>query len=384
MTIANTCKEYIMRKLVTKRVVDKLIPIEGADRIELAMIDGWSCIVKKGEFSVGDAGVYFEIDSFLPSTDTRFSFLGDNKVKEFGARKGWRIRTMKMRGVISQGLLLPVAMFSDIDIDVDDMAEQLLVVKWERSEATERNGVKTGNSAGKFPSFLPKTDQPRLQNAMHYFNAYSHHTFEETKKLDGSSCTMYKILKPKTLWQRFLEFFSIDDRTEHFGVCSRNLEIKSTDTYETTFQNSGVTSTYAQSDFWYVARKYTIINNLPAGFAVQGELIGPKIQSNHEKVVDKEFYVFDVYDIGQQEYLLPADRALFMAEYLPGVKHVPIVKAQVDIFALHPDLDSLQRHVTGESMNKGVVSEGRVYKSTTVPGLSFKLISNEFLLRYDD
>lgn len=372
-----------MRKLVTKRVVDKLIPIVGADRIELAIVDGWSCIVKKGEFEVGQEGIYFEIDSFLPASDNRFDFLGESKVKQFGERRGWRIRTMKMRGVLSQGLLLPLNLFRGVDVTAEDIAPQLNVVKWEHLDNNGSLSGTTGKQA-KFPSFLPKTDQERLQNVMHYFNAYQDHEFEETLKLDGSSCTMYKIVKPKSWWQRLLELVNIDHSTEHFGVCSRNLEIKAGDNYTTTFRNAGVPSVYAQSDFWYVAKKYDIIAALPAGFSVQGELIGPKIQNNHEKVVDKEFHIFDIFDIAKGEYLTPSDRVDFINVYLPDVVHVPILQSSVKIFEQCQDLETLQKRVTGASINKEVVSEGRVYKSCTDPKLSFKLISNEFLLRYDD
>ena len=369
-----------MRKLVTRRVVDKLIPINGADRIELALVDGWSCIVKKGEFRVGEEAIYFEIDSFIPSSDLRFSFLGEGKVKEFGKIKGWRIRTMKMRGVLSQGLLLPVAMFNGVDLTVEDIAPQLGVVKWESS----KDPIPTKTSLKPLTSLIYRTDQERLQNVMHYFTEFREHEFEETLKLDGASCSMYKILKAKSWWQKLLEFIQIDYTTEHFGVCSRTLEIGEGDSMIKVFDNNGIRSVYNQQDFWDVAKKYNIIETLPAGFSVQGELLGPNIQGNHEKVKNLEFHIFDVFDIGKQEYLTPSDRLQFLEVYLPDTLHVPILQHSVKIFKQCRTLDELQERVTGKGMNAGVVSEGRVYKSLSAPDLSFKLISNEFLLRYDD
>jgi len=353
-----------MRKLVTKRLVSKLIPIENADRIELAVIDGWSCIVKKGEFKVGDEGIYFEIDSFLPVTDTRFSFLGESKIRTHQGRRGWRIRTMKMRGVISQGLLLPVSMFKDLNYGADEFSDQLHVIKYDVAETKQ---LTDGNNqkAARFPEFLRKTDQERLQNCMHYFGIYADHVFEETLKLDGSSCTMYSKLKPKNWWQKLLGAFGLDAYTTSFGVCSRNLEIS---------KDNG-------SNFWYVAHKYNIPELLPTGYSIQGELVGPSIQGNHEKVSDYEFYVFDVFDIDAQHYLLPAERAAFMHQFMPKVPHAPILNSGVKIFKDCPDLETLQKRVTSQGMNKGVISEGRVYKSTTIPNLSFKLISNDYLLK---
>ena len=94
-----------MRKLATIRTVTETRPIEDAEMIELAVVDGWKCVTKKGEYSAGDAVIYCEIDSFLPVRE-EFEFLRKSSLKSMDEREGFRLRTVKLRGQISQGLLI--------------------------------------------------------------------------------------------------------------------------------------------------------------------------------------------------------------------------------------------------------------------------------------
>lgn len=376
-----------MRKLVTIRQIDKLIPIEGKDLICVAQIDGWNVIVKKSEFSEGSQCAFFEIDSFLPNKPI-FKFL--KKTTTYQGKVGYRLKTMRMAGVISQGLALPLHMFPELTPSMElgaDVTDLLGVVKYDNQVVTDnkRPGLKAGNAQSKFPSFIPKTDQKRIQNLTSYFKIYEHQLFEETLKLDGSSMTCYKIAESLPWYKlitnkiAFTLFESIPFNPFRFGVCSRNLEIKPTDSHEKTFDNNGKTSTYRQSDFWDAARSYGIESKLPIGYAVQGELIGPRIQSNHEKVDKLEYYIFDVYDIENSKYLLPDERHKFCAMY--DLPHIPIVNNAVAIFEECTDVKSLLTRVEGESMNPSTISEGRVYKSTTTPTITFKCISNKYLLK---
>jgi len=368
-----------MRRLVTLRTIDNIVAIENAQNIEIASVGGWSCIVKKGEFKVHDSGLFFEIDSWIPAKDERFEFLG--KTKTYNGTDGWRIRTMKLRGALSQGLMLPLSMFPELDFTKgqEDYAEDLNVIKWDVDIASpQRGGVRTGNAGGKFPSFIPKTDEPRLQNLMHYFEIHKDTAFQETLKLDGSSLTAYKVKTEPTWWEKFKAFFGYNKPTYHFGVCSRNLELKRTDNYTTTFVNGDKTSTYAQSDFWDIAVTRGLEDRMPVGYAIQGELIGPKIQSNHERVSELQLHVFSVYKIDAERYLTPKEAEDFCIMY--GIPHVPIVTQEVKIFQNCRTIDELQDRVTGPSMHADTVSEGRIYKAMN-GSFSFKLISNEYLLK---
>lgn len=351
-----------MRQLVTLRIIDKLLPIAKKDRIELAIIGGWEVIVKKGEFCSGDTCVFFELDSFLPDTEL-YKFL-PNKVTYKGTQ-GYRLKTMKLQGVLSQGLALPVGYFMDYNLRAEDLATELGIVKYDVADviSMNTNSLASGLSKGSFPSFIPKTDQERIQNVTHYFTTKKEVLFEETLKLDGSSCTIFKLPTTLTIWDKIKQFITRKRKKDYFGVCSRNLELE--------FNANKV------SDFWKVAIKYNIESNLPANFAIQGELLAPNIQSNHEKVSDVCFYVFDVYDIANQEYLTPYARLEFMQKYLPKVKHIPIT-GYIWVCEDYNNLKDLLVHVDTESMNPGTVSEGRVYKSLDGK-CTFKVINNRYL-----
>jgi hypothetical protein len=149
-----------MRKLASIKKIKSVSPISGADRIELVQLDDWFCIAKKNEFNIGDKAVYFEIDSFLPVED-RYSFLESSKRDYLGVQ-GYRIKTMKMRGVISQGLALPLNIFPEIKGNEDDVTDILKITKYDVADASpSANSLKAGDASGSFPIFLRKTDQER-------------------------------------------------------------------------------------------------------------------------------------------------------------------------------------------------------------------------------
>lgn len=365
------------RKLVTIQQITAITDIPGADFVAVATIQGWQVIVKKTEFKVNDLCLFYEIDSFLP-LEPRYEFL--KKTTKFDGKEGYRLKSIKLRGVLSQGLALPLSMFPEITttkLDFD-YSSQLNVIKYdnEQQEYSQRPGLKAGKARGSFPSQIPKTDQPRIQNLVTYFSTMTDEEFEETLKLDGSSMTCYKIVYIPTRWEKFKSFFGFKYQDNHFGVCSRNLELKRTANATQTFDNQGKISVYDQSDFWATAIKYDLESKLPVGYAIQGELIGPKIQANHEKVSELEFYCFDVFNINTGSYLLPQDRREFCA--LHNIPHVPVISTHSTPLQL--GLEDLLKHVEGQSMNPGTISEGRVYKHVSKP-ITFKAISNLYLLR---
>lgn len=383
-----------MRKLASIKRIKSVSPINNADKIELVQLDDWFCIAKKGEFKVGDKAVYFEIDSFLPVED-RYSFLESSK-KEYLGMQGYRIKTMKMRGVISQGLALPLTMFPEIKGNEDDVTDVLKITKYDVADASpSANSLKSGEASGKFPDFIPKTDQNRIQNLTRYYEAYKDELFEETLKLDGSSCTIYKVKAELSFKDKIKQFFGVNVESVHFGVCSRNLEIRRPDSttaitdsiitrIKSTFTSKKTNSNLKakQSDFWNIALKYNIEKMLPVGYAIQGEMIGPKIQDNHEKVSENDFYIFDIYDIVNKRYLSSEDRLNFIDKYFNNtVKHVPVVNKAVAIFKECEDINQMLKRVDGESINPGTISEGRVYKMLNNPAITFKCINNKYLVK---
>ena len=199
------------RKLATIRKIAAIEPIEGADAIEVAVVDGWKVVVKKGEFAVDSLAVYIEIDSWVSNDIAPFLSKG-KEPREFEGVKGERLRTVKLRGQISQGLLLPLSTLGKPEetfaINEDsigaDVTTELNIIKWERPMNAQLAGMARGN----FPALVPKTDQERIQNLTRSFAEYQQDTWSITEKLDGSSCTFY-----------------LDDEGV-FHVCSRNLDLK--------------------------------------------------------------------------------------------------------------------------------------------------------------
>lgn len=354
----------ITRKLATVRTIAAVLPIEGADQIELVKIDGWQCVVKKGEFKVGDPCVYFEIDSLLPIQD-RYEFLRKSSYrKQVDGTEGFRLRTIKLRGQLSQGLALPLGGLgltqgaygsSHTYVDIgEDVTELLGVTKYEAQVPT----CLKGDAVGMFPSFIRKTDEERIQNLSHFFTLHKDTEFEATIKLDGSSCTFYY-------------------KDGEFGVCSRNINLK---------ENEG-------NAFWEAAKKLNLPERMKAygrNIAIQGELVGEGIQKNPEGLKSKEFFAFNIWEIDEQRYMIPAERQVVLAQLsrLPGpfITQVPLLSSRVRIFVEMPNIDKLLEYVDGPSLN-APVREGVVFKSLgLVDGqlVSFKCINNKYLLKEKD
>jgi len=334
-----------MRKMATIRQIDALNPIEGADAIECATIGGWKVVVKKGEFAVGDRAVYCEIDSWIPTEIASFLSKG-KEPREFEGIRGERLRTVKLRGQLSQGLLLnldDVIPQTNSFVEGDDVSELLNIVKWEMPMNAQLAGMAKGN----FPSEIPKTDQERAQNLVGEIQAAAETgtEFEVTEKLEGSSMTVYLI-------------------DGEFGVCSRNLDLKETE----------------GNTFWQVARRDDIEAKMRSvvgtDFAIQGELIGPGIQGNIYKLREPEFRVFDIYSITTGAYLSPQKRRELIRNL--GLLHVPFISVDKDLGVGSID-EILQWAEDISILNPTVQREGIVFKEVN-GGMSFKAISNKYLL----
>lgn len=335
-----------MRKLATIRQIDGIRAIDGADAIELAIIGGWNAVVKKAEFEVGQTVVFCEIDSWIPHELAPFLSKG-KEPREYQGIKGERLRTCKLRGALSQGLVLPIGIntkATTIMADGDDVTDLLGIVKWEREIPAQLRGQCRGN----FPSWVRKTNQERVQNLKREVEdaREADEIFEVTLKLDGTSFTAYH-------------------KDGETGFCSRNLELKKEDT----------SSVYAQ-----VFAKYKLDDGLKAtgqNVAIQGEIMGPGIQGNREGLAEPTLFLFDIFDIDEQRYLLPNERVNFFDMFLAhlGVKHVPVICHMNPL----PDVEGILRFAEGPSLNNPV-REGLVFKSCE-RDFSFKSISNAYLLK---
>lgn len=371
-----------MRKLASIRRIADIQPIEGADAIEVATIDGWKVVVKRGEFAVGDLAVYIEIDAWVPHELAPFLSKGQEP-REYNGVKGERLRTIKLRGQVSQGLLLPLRpvfaewtdenfqknILEDEERVGDDLTEALGIQKWEAVLPAQLQG----QAAGMFPtSLIPKTDQERIQNCFgeiqkrakrfateKVWNAdtqtleerpvvvpegFKEPTYEVTLKLDGSSCTIFR-------WE------------DELRVCSRNLELKIND---------------ENRDNTFVAMALKYGHRIPNGVAVQGELMGPGIQGNREGFTEHKFFVFDMFDINKHEYVPPV--YCRMNCHLLELDHVPVITVDANAPASVEEGLALAE---GPSINHKI-REGLVWKCNEDPSFSFKTISNKFLLQGGD
>ena len=327
-----------MRKLASIRKISEISAIENADAIAVASIDGWKVVVKKDEFKINDLVVYFEIDSWVPTTIAPFLSKG-NEPREYYGVKGEKLRTIKLRGQISQGLILPVSILDTIITsfdDGDDLTEILNVQKYEPPVSAQLAGLAKGN----FPSFIPKTDEERVQNLKKSLSTWSTTNIEVeiTEKLDGSSMTVF--------WNN-----------GEFGVCSRNVQLKDT----------------AGNSFWEEAHAHDLEQKLTTygkNIAIQGELFGAGMDKH-------TFYVFRIYDIDTGEYLSPSARhelvSLFNLEHVPVLGYTTLTNHTIESLLTLSEDKSI--------VNSKVEREGIVLKGVVDTNIHFKCISNKFLLK---
>lgn len=335
----------IERKMASVQKIAEIKPIEGADRIVAYRINGWWVVDSKDKYEVGDYVVFCEVDSWIPHELAPFLSKG-KEPREFEGVKGERLRTVRLRGQISQGLILPITTIQTCQIirqnfwEVgDDVTELLGIQKWERPIPAQLRGLIKGN----FPSEIPKTCQERVQNIN--LDEYVGQSYEVTEKLDGSSMTCFL------------------DKNGEFHVCSRNLDLK--------FDENNA--------YWKAAIKFNVEGKMRAaglaGVAIQGELCGEGINGNNYRV-GLEWFVFDVYVIGTG-YLAPKLRRNIINTL--GLRHVPVVSVDSQVTQ---DIPTLLEMANGKSYIAECLREGFVYKSED-GSKSFKVISNEWLCRYD-
>jgi RNA ligase (TIGR02306 family) len=353
-----------MRKLASVQTVNAVEAIANADAIEKVRVLGWWVVVKKGDFQVGDKVVYCEIDSLLPERP-EFEFLRPScykpaQIDSLGVTTlpaGFRIKTIKLRGQVSQGICFPLSIAAaDTPLDVGaDLTDRLGVLKWEPPVPV---GMR-GKVKGAFPGFLPKTDETRVQVLESVLNRHRGRLFYVTEKLDGTSFTAFL-------------------REGEFGVCSRNMWMDETDETNLLVQ---------------VARGLRIEEKLRSarmklGFdpAIQGELIGPGVQKNKYALKVHALRIFNVLNLNSYKLIDHAEMSDFMTSF--GFESVP----QLGTMILDHTVDELVVYSAGVSaLNPEIQREGVVFRPLAeeydeeIGGrLSFKAINPKFLLKYDE
>jgi RNA ligase (TIGR02306 family) len=340
------------RKLASVQRVLDILPIENADAIELVRINGWQCVVKKEEFQVGDAGIFLEIDSIPPDTEI-FRFLwtprGEDPQPNTRPEK-FRIRTMRLRGALSQGLLLPLTAFDLGPVaEGDNVTEQLGVAKYEPPAPT---GM--GDWRAPFPGYIPKTDEMRVQSAPGVLDEMYGLPYVITVKYDGTSAT-----------------YCMDRRDGAFHACGRNQSVKE-----------------GANLYWEIARKYNLEAALRQApdFVIQGEIFGPGIQKNPLGRKEKDFAAFNVYDTNTARFLNHDEARAFLTAH--GIPPVAILEEGVAFAYTQEALLALAegKYEGTDNEREGIVIRPRHETTSPTLGgrLSFKAISNRFLLKEKD
>lgn len=353
-----------MRTLASIQEVNTVEPIPNADAIERIRVLGWWIVTKKGEFRVGDRVVYCEIDSLLPERP-EFEFLRPSSFKPAVVdpatgetiSAGFRIKTIKLRGQVSQGICFPLSFLpAGTPLEVGtDVTETLGVRKWDPPLPVGLNG----RAKGLFPGFLKKTDETRVQLLEEVLSRHEGKAFAVTEKLDGTSFTAFI-------------------REGEFGICSRNLQVDLAD---------------SESTFVRVTQSLEIETKLRAAhdrmgidLAIQGEMIGPGIQKNKYGLPAVQLRFFNVYDISNGAFFNHHAMLHLLTELeLDGVP-------DLGVLTLNHTVDEMVALAEGTSMlNRQVQREGIVLRplieqdEPVLNGrLSFKVINPKFLLKYDE
>jgi len=354
--------EDSIRKLASVQRIKSLSPIKGADRIEVAEILGWKVVVKKGEFQVNDRCIYFEVDSVLPRTAWS-EFLVDQNRPD----KPIRLKTIRLRKQISQGLAIPAS------IAFDELGQDTMPFDWEGEDVTEILGVKKyeiplpselqGLVRGTFPLWLKKTDSHRVQSHPRVIEEMQGRECYVTIKIDGTSSTFYN----RT--DQALEEFAplLDD----FGVCSRNMDLKENDT----------------NTYWRMAYKYRLAEKMQGmDIAIQAETYGQGIQKNKLGIDDVRLGVFDAFNILDYRYLDYLDLIKFCKEL-----DIPMVDVVYSGIFKWKSVDELIEFASAQRYPNGAIAEGIVirpmveaYSEALQGRMAFKVISPKFLLKNND
>ena len=385
------------RALAYVVTIDEIRPIEGYDRVEYARTNGWWVIINKADnLAVGDKCVYFEVDSKVNPLDERFAFL---------EKRDYRIKTIKMCKVYSQGLLIPLSTFPELgDLDVNtDVTDALKVVyyvpednqrksnsvdpmakyksmasrhaklarkkwfrwlmkrEWGRRLLFVFFGKKKDTPKGwptHFP-FIHKTDEERCENLPQMLGYPNPLTV--TEKLDGTSTTFILERKGKKKFE--------------FYVLSRNVRQK--DEKQSCYHDHNI--------YWDMAFKYNVEAVLKDMLTlrpdlqyvcIQGESVG-SVQGNPLRLAEDDFYAFNFIDSDRGRW--PSNEGAELLDKY-GIKWVPILDTN---FMMPDDMETFKQMATAKSVvNPTVMREGIVLRDPTTD-FSFKNVSREYLLKHE-
>lgn len=333
-------------KLATFETITEILPIEGADRIEIARVQGWQSVIRKGDHKVGDRVIFVPIDTVLPPAEWNKHLWNKEDPS-----KPIRVKTVRLKGAVSQGVIFSTNIAQGIS--EEDLPNHLAITKYERPVPA----CLAGQVVGDFPTHLvSKTDEDNLKSNIAVLDELREaDTVIATTKIDGSSATYIKEI----------------DGT--FRVCSRNMELKDA----------------PGNTHWAMAKKYNIEQALLPGFSLQGELAGVGIQKNLMGLPTVNLFVFNVTDLRSRK---PLPRESWNSAFDFGCEETIPVAPEVlrwtqDEFVMET-IDSLQAFVNNQKYPNGTPAEGLVfrgykndscmYSKTLQKMLSVKIINQNY------
>ena len=349
------------RALASIQRVEAIENHNKADSLELVTILGWQIITRKGEVKTGSKVIYCEIDSMLPVEATWLPVAVKDRIVKEQTKNFYRIKTIKLRGELSQGLIVPIVDTLPKDDSIENWEELEVgynvtsLLKIEKYEPQVLTGdyclYATARSTDNFPiSLVNKTDEPRVQSNPKLFKALEGKSYYMTIKLDGTSVT-----------------YLMDPETGELMVCSRNMIRKRPENLKV-------------CPYWYIANKYDIEKKLKKvpHVAIQGEICGPNIQHNLLGLKDLELFVFNVIDTRDRSKLSFYEMITICDEVL-SVPRVPIEEVG-DEFRCE-NIKVLLRKAVGTYNGTKNPREGLVVRNIDQT-ISFKAINDEYLLKY--
>jgi len=373
------------RKLASIQIIENIQPIEGADFIEVACVLGWECVIKKGEYRIGDHCIYIEIDSIVPDI-LYFEFMKERK---------FRVKTIKLKKQISQGLVVPLSLLKNRSSGMfkkyyvgDDVTKELGVKKYDPEIVDGRTpGTKHHGGLNPFPLDVPKTDEIRIQSAPQLLEEMKGKPFYRTQKQDGCSATY------------------MFNNNGKFLVCSRNHSIPEFHKIKRSWRERLFAKPWRpftkynvktdESLYWRIARKYDIQEKIKSleyfNFAFQGEICAPGLQKNRLRLTEPDFFVFDVFDRNLQRYL-NFDSAFTIVSEM-RLRFVPLLETGRCFNYTKEDLlekakgfyPGTKNHKEGDvwrcyyNDHSNVLNEDKKFKSK--PHISFKVLNNDYLLK---
>lgn len=352
-----------VRKIASVQKISMIIKTKTSEQ---AQVNGWTCFVVPNTFKIYQHVAYLEIDTFIFKESEYFekikSFIPDDASMIETTDNGFFLKTMqsKSSGLVSQGLILPLDIFNlpqDIEIGTD-ISKQIGVVKYDDETSMP---MPTQVITNDFPIWIPKSDQMRIQNFT-MLPEYQAIEFEVSQKLDGTSMTVY----------HKDGFVGICSRNKIVAVYNGSMFIRISDPgfpMERIVTESGLGNT---------------LLSMKKNIAIQAELTGPTIQQGATSVFLMNIY--DIYDISMHRYMTPDERLSFIDQIKNSkIVSVPIVKRRFRVFELLQSSEDIYANILkfADDVFRQEKCEGLVFKSETDVRLSFKAVSNEYLLETD-